>query len=141
MSRPARDRLLLVVTVVVQLVVLYAPRTPSAGSVPGLDKLVHAAVFAAVAWAALRCGFPRLAVAVVLTAHAVLSEVLQAQLLAARSGDPLDVVADLAGVVLALALGRSAVPNGGAARPAGAGGRGARAGDAEVAASEATHRA
>jgi VanZ family protein len=136
--RPSRDRLLLALTVAVQLVVLYAPRAPSAGSVPGLDKVVHAAVFGAVAWAALRCGFARSPVAVVLVAHAVLSEVLQAGLLPARSGDPLDVVADLAGVVLALVLGRSALHGGDTGRT---GGQGASADAAQGAASEATRRA
>jgi hypothetical protein len=121
-----RDRVLLVVAVVVQLAVLYAPRAPSAGSVPGLDKVVHAAVFAAVAWAALRCGAARWVVGLVLVAHAVLSEVLQHVLLPARSGDPRDVVADVVGVVLGLligtVLGRSvAGPSGRGAAPAGAG--------------------
>ena len=101
---PARDRVLLAVAVVVQLVVLYAPRAPSTGPVPGVDKVVHVTVFAVVAWAALRCGIARWLVAVVLAAHAVLSEVLQAGLLPNRSGDPLDAVADVAGVALVLLL-------------------------------------
>jgi len=104
---PARDRVLLAVAVAVQLVVLYAPRAPSTGSLPGVDKVVHATVFAAVAWTAVRCGVARRVVAVVLAAHAVLSEVLQASLLPARSGDPRDAVADVAGVALALLLTRA----------------------------------
>jgi VanZ family protein len=111
--RLARDRLLLVVAVVVQLVVLYAPRAPSTGSTPGVDKVVHATVFGAVAWAAVRCGGARWVVAVVLAAHAVLSEVLQAGLLPARSGDPFDAVADVVGVALVLLLtrpGRATAP-------------------------------
>jgi hypothetical protein len=104
-ARPSTsDRVLLAVTVVVQLVVLYAPRAPSAASLPGLDKLVHIAVFGAVAWAAVRCGVPIWVVTVVLLTHAVLSEVLQHTLLAHRSGDPLDAVADATGVLLGLAL-------------------------------------
>jgi VanZ family protein len=121
---PARDRVLLAVAVVVQLVVLYAPRAPSTGSVPGVDKVVHATVFGAVAWAAVRCGIARWIVVVVLAAHAVLSELLQAGFLPARSGDPLDAVADVAGVVLVLLLiraGRATAPAGDAGRdPAGA---------------------
>jgi len=100
----ASDRAWLAVTVVVQLVVLYAPRAPSAASTPGLDKLVHAAVFGAVAWAAVRCGVGRSVVAGVLLGHAVLSEGIQHFLLAHRSGDPLDALADAAGVGLGLAL-------------------------------------
>jgi VanZ family protein len=118
-TRAKRDRLLLALAVVVQLVVLYAPRAPSTGPVPGVDKLVHATVFAAVAWAAVRCGFARPLVAAVLAAHAVLSELVQAGLLPGRSGDPLDVVADVAGVVLVLLLtrgGRAGVPADGSGR-------------------------
>lgn len=103
------DRVLLAVTVVVQLVVLYAPRAPSTPSIPDVDKLVHAAVFGAVAWAAVRCGFPVRLVAAVLVAHAALSELLQHLLLTQRSGDPLDAVADTVGVLLGLALGRRSV--------------------------------
>lgn len=105
--RSTRDRLLLAVAVVVQLVVLYAPRAPSTGSLPWVDKVVHATVFGAVAWAAVRCGIARWVVAVVLAAHAVVSELLQAWLLPARSGDPRDAVADVAGVVLVLVLTRA----------------------------------
>ena len=107
---PARsstsDRALLAVTVVVQLVVLYAPRAPATPSIPDVDKLVHAAVFGAVAWAAVRCGFPARLVAAALVAHAALSEVAQHLLLTQRSGDPLDALADTVGVLLGLALGR-----------------------------------
>jgi len=99
---PTSDRVVLAVTVVVQLVVLYAPRAPAVSSVPGLDKLVHAAVFGAVAWAATRCGVARWVVAVVLVAHAALSEVLQHTLLAHRSGDAVDALADTVGVGLGL---------------------------------------
>jgi VanZ family protein len=103
---PARsgraDRLVLAVAVVVHLVVLYAPRAPSTASTPGLDKLVHAAVFGAVAWAAVRCGVRRPVVGGVLAAHAVVSEVLQHFVLPHRSGDPLDAVADVVGVGLGL---------------------------------------
>ena len=74
-------RVLLALALALQLVVLYAPSSPSGGGVPHLDKAVHAAVFAAVAWAAPRAGVPVVATAVALVAHAVLSEVVQAALL------------------------------------------------------------
>jgi VanZ family protein len=99
--------LVLAVTVVVQLVVLYAPRAPATPSIPGVDKVVHVGIFGAVAWAAVRCGLAPRVVALVLVVHAALSEVLQHALLAHRSGDPADAVADTVGVVLGLALGRS----------------------------------
>lgn len=108
MSPTARRRtryLVLAAAVLVQLVVLYVPRVPDVGAVgvPGADKVVHAAVFAAVTLAALRAGLPTVAVLAVVAAHAPLSEVLQHQVLPGRSGDPPDVVADLAGVALGAA--------------------------------------
>jgi len=104
--RPATapDRVVLAVSVAVQLAVLYAPRAPSAAGTPGLDKLVHATVFGAVAWAAVRCGVSRRVVAAVLLGHAVLSEVIQHFVLPHRSGDALDALADAVGVGLGLAL-------------------------------------
>ncbi len=93
------------VAVVVQLVVLYAPRAvgPSAGQA---DKLVHVAIFAFVAWAGVRAGLPVVPLVVVLAAHAVLSELVQSTLFDERTGDPWDVVADLVGVGLGALLTR-----------------------------------
>jgi hypothetical protein len=120
-ARPTTsDRVLLAVTVAVQLVVLYAPQAPATPSTPGIDKVVHAAVFGAVAWAAVRCGIPARWVAAVLVAHAALSEVAQHLLLAQRSGDPLDALADTVGVVLGLALGRQSLRRRPARTPEGA---------------------
>ncbi|WP_165865723.1 VanZ family protein [Vallicoccus soli] len=100
-------RAALVVAVVVQLVVLYAPSAGGAAGVPHLDKLVHAAVFAAVAVTGRRAGLPAGPLLAVLLGHAVLSEVLQGALLPGRSGDPLDAVADAAGAVLGLRAART----------------------------------
>lgn len=105
MSPTARRRtryLVLAAALVVQLVVLYVPRVPDVGAVavPGGDKIVHAAVFAAVTFAGLRAGLSPAVVLAFGAMHAVLSELLQHAVLPARSGDPLDVVADLAGVAL-----------------------------------------
>ena len=59
---------------------------------------------------ALLAGFRRTVVVLVFAAQAVLSELVQALLLPHRSGDVLDVVADLTGVALgvlvAVAVGR-----------------------------------
>jgi VanZ family protein len=96
----------------VQLVVLYAPRAPATGGAPGIDKLVHVLIFAAVGVTAVRAGLPLHPVLGLLLAHAVVSEVLQATLLPGRSGDGWDVLADLAGVLLAwlLVARRTVVP-------------------------------
>ncbi len=97
-------RVLLVLTVAVQLVVLYAP----AGGGPPLfshaDKVIHAVVFLVPVALALLAGFRRGVVVSVFAAQAVLSEVVQAVLLPHRSGDGLDVVADLTGVALGVLL-------------------------------------
>ncbi len=100
-----RRRLLLFAAVVVgQLVVLYAPRSPSTGGVPGLDKLVHLSVFALVMAAGLRSAAPRWLVLLLTVVHAPVSEVIQTTALAHRDGDVRDAVADLIGCALGWAL-------------------------------------
>ena len=96
----SRSRWLFAAAVVVQLVVLYAPRSPSGGGVPGIDKVVHVAVFALVTWVGLRSGAPRALVVLLTVVHAPVSELLQAVALPGRSGDAWDVVADLGGCVV-----------------------------------------
>lgn len=87
-------------TVLVHLAVLYWPGPASApAALPGADKLVHALVFAAVAWTGRAAGLPVRLLAAALLGHAVLSEVLQHAVLPARSGDPWDVVADVVGTL------------------------------------------
>jgi hypothetical protein len=98
-GRLANSRWLFGLAVAVHLVVLYWPRSPSGGDLP-IDKLVHALVFGMVLWAAARAGLPVAPVAILLALHAVVSELIQHYLLAGRSGDPADSVADLAGVVI-----------------------------------------
>jgi VanZ family protein len=88
-----------VLALVVSVVLLFAPSGGGAPSVPGLDKVVHAAIFLSLAGTARwRFGpHPRLLGAVV--GYAVVSEVVQAALLSQRRGDPYDVVADVVGAV------------------------------------------
>lgn len=100
---------LLAVALVVQAVVLYWPRVPGPPGlldVPGLDKFVHLATFASVAWTGLLAGCGARWWVPLLVVHAGVSEVLQATVLPHRSGDPWDVVADLAGVCLGASLVR-----------------------------------
>ncbi len=99
-------RLLFAATVVVQLVVLYWPFGIGGPGVPGLDKVVHVAVFGAVALAGRVAGVGVWPLVVGLGLHAVVSEVVQGALLDRRGADPLDVVADLVGVALGLAAAR-----------------------------------
>ena len=93
-----RWRLLLAGAVLLQLVVLYAPRAPSTGETTGIDKVVHFAIFALVDWTGRRAGLRAGPLVAALLAHAVLSEVLQWALLAHRDGDWRDSLADAVGV-------------------------------------------
>ena len=97
---------LFAVAVIANLLLLYWPRAPGTAGIPHLDKAVHLASFAFVTWAGARAGLAIRPLAAVLTVHAITSEVIQHVLLPGRSGDPADVLADLAGVAgVALALG------------------------------------
>jgi hypothetical protein len=91
--------------VVVSLVVLFAPSSGGAGSpFPESDKVVHLLLFAGLA-ATTRWRFgPSLSGLAAVAVFAVLSELVQAGVLPSRSGDPLDVVADLAGTALGWVL-------------------------------------
>ena len=95
--------------VVVSLVVLFAPSGGGASPFPGSDKVVHLLLFAALA-ATTRWRFGPVVVGLlVVAAYAVLSEVVQGLALPRRSGDVLDVLADLAGVAAGwVAAGRVA---------------------------------
>lgn len=90
-----------------QLVLLYWPRPVSDGGLPHLDKVAHLLAFAAVAWTGRQAGLALRPLVVALVGHGVLSEVLQATALPDRSGDPVDVVADWAGVLLGCLLPRT----------------------------------
>ena len=83
------------------LVVLFAPTAPAGpAGVVGLDKVVHAALFVALA-ATSRWQFGgRLRVFLLVAGYAVLSELLQQLVLPHRSGDPYDAVADLCGATV-----------------------------------------
>lgn len=90
---------------VLSLYVLFTPRTGGDGLFYGADKVVHLGLFGLLAattrW---RFGGGQAGLAAV-AAYAVLSEVVQARLLSARSGDAYDVVADLVGTALGWLVG------------------------------------
>jgi hypothetical protein len=86
--------------ILIQLVVLYAPSAPGGPTFAHVDKLVHAAVFALPVLLLLLARLPWLPVVALVAAHAPVSEIVQARLLADRAGDPWDAVADLVGVGL-----------------------------------------
>jgi hypothetical protein len=101
-------RLLFGLAVLAQLVVLYAPGTAAESlALPYADKSVHVAVFAAVVVAGRRVGLPLWPLVAVSVVQAVMSEVVQDALVPARSGDPVDIVADLAGITLGVLASRT----------------------------------
>lgn len=75
------------------------PDVPGVG-VPGLDKAVHAGLFALLTATGLWAGLSARWFVPAVLGWAALSEVLQATLLPARSGDAGDVLADALGVGL-----------------------------------------
>jgi hypothetical protein len=88
------------VAVVVQLLTLYSPQVPGTPPIAGFDKVVHLAVFAAPALAALLAGLSAPWVLGLLAVHAPVSELIQHFGLSRRSGDVFDMAADLCGVAL-----------------------------------------
>jgi hypothetical protein len=94
------------VSVAVQFAVLYWPRAAAAPSPLPVDKVVHVAIFAAVAWTGLRLGLAPAPLLGALLVHAGVSEIVQATLLVQRSGDPGDAVADAVGVAFGAVAAR-----------------------------------
>jgi VanZ family protein len=94
-----------VVALVLNAVVLLTP-DPDApgGGVPGLDKAVHAGIFALLTGTGLAAGLAARWFVPVVLAWAALSEVIQAALLPARSGDWRDLVADAVGVGIGVGI-------------------------------------
>jgi VanZ family protein len=86
--------------VLLSLVVLFAPRAPSEQTIPNLDKVVHAGLFALLAattwwrFAAHRVGL------LAVVAYGGVSELVQWRALANRDGDVRDFAADAAGALL-----------------------------------------
>jgi len=98
-------RLAFAAAVVLNLVAVYSPSDAGGAALfPSADKLGHVLVFGLVAWTGRLVRLPAVPLSSVLVAHAVISEVVQAALLPRRAGDPGDVVADVVGVLLGLAL-------------------------------------
>ena len=84
--------------VLLSLVVLFAPSADETPTFPGADKFVHLLLFALLAGTTRWRFGAALSGLVIVAAYAVVSELIQGFALPGRSGDPLDVVADLAGV-------------------------------------------
>ena len=90
---------------VLSLVILFAPGNEVPPAPPGVDKVVHLVLFAALACTAVLAGLGRSsAIGLLLLLYAAGSEVLQAIPVLDRSASVLDWVADAAGVLVGIAL-------------------------------------
>ena len=98
----ALSRGVLAVTVLVSLAVLFTPGDDVPSAPPGVDKLIHLALFAALALAGRWAGIGQGPLAGLLVAYAVGSELVQAVAPLQRSGSLADGLADVAGVALGL---------------------------------------
>ena len=93
-------RLAFGVAVAVQLIAVYSPQGLGGPGIPGLDKVVHALIFFAPAFAVLMMGIRARWALGILALHAPVSELIQHVGLVQRRGDVFDVLADLSGVAL-----------------------------------------
>jgi len=92
--------------VVASLFVLFNPASATPTVWPGLDKLVHLTLFAALALTGRRAGLLPVGLTAGLVAYAGASEVLQGVLPSGRSADPVDALVDVVGVALGLVAAR-----------------------------------
>lgn len=92
------------VVVLLSLAVLFAPASDVPTAPAGVDKLVHVALFAALALSGRWAGIGSRALGPLLLVYAAVSEVLQGLAVLDRSVSVADWVADAAGVLLGLVL-------------------------------------
>jgi VanZ family protein len=90
--------------VLVSLAVLFAPASDVPSAPAGVDKVVHLALFAALAASGRWAGIGARALAVLLLGYAAVSEVVQGLPALGRSMSLADWVADAVGVLVGLAL-------------------------------------
>jgi hypothetical protein len=92
------------VVVLVSLAVLFAPASDVPSAPPGVDKIVHATLFAALALSGRWAGIGRAVLAGALVGYAAVSEVVQG--LIGRDAAVGDLVADAVGVLAGLLVWR-----------------------------------
>jgi VanZ family protein len=92
------------VVVLVSLAVLFAPQSDVPPAPPGVDKLVHLALFAGLALTGRWAGIGRRVLAAGLVVYAAVSEVVQGVTPLARTASVADWLADVVGVLLGLGL-------------------------------------
>jgi hypothetical protein len=92
------------VAVLVSLAVLFAPASDVPFAPAGVDKVVHAALFAALALTGRWAGIGRAVLAVLLVTYGAVSETVQAVAPLSRTGTVADWLADVVGVLAGLFL-------------------------------------
>jgi hypothetical protein len=95
-------RVVFAAAVVVSLVVLFTPASGVPWAPPGVDKVVHAALFAGLAVSGRWAGGDRGPLAALLVGYAAVSEVLQEWGPVDRTGSVADLLADVAGLLLGM---------------------------------------
>jgi hypothetical protein len=100
----ALSRGVFAVVVLVSLAVLFAPASDVPSAPPGVDKLVHLGLFAALAFTGRWAGCAAAPLGGLLLGYAVASELIQGFTPLARSASLVDGLADLAGILLGLAV-------------------------------------
>jgi hypothetical protein len=91
------------VVVLVSFAVLFAPGSDVPSAPPGVDKLVHGALFAALALAGRWAGCGAVPLGGLLVGYAVVSELIQGFTPLARSASVVDGLADVVGILIGLA--------------------------------------
>ena len=100
----ALSRGVFAVTVLLSLAVLFAPGPEVPSAPPGVDKLVHAGLFAALALTGRWAGIARGVLAGLLPLYAAISELLQGIPALQRDASVGDWVADVVGILLGLLI-------------------------------------
>ncbi|MEL4504732.1 hypothetical protein AAEX63_07840 [Luteococcus sp. H138] len=95
---------LALLSLLIQLWLLYSARPPTPVSFPYSDKLAHFCMFGGVAGLFVLAGVRRSWVLLASLAHAAVSELVQWRGIHGRSGSPWDFLADVAGIAAALWL-------------------------------------
>jgi membrane associated rhomboid family serine protease len=92
------------VAVLVSLAVLFTPASEVPSAPPGVDKVVHGLLFAALALTGRWAGIRQAPLTVLLVAYAAASEVVQGFTPVARSATVTDWLADVTGLLAGLVL-------------------------------------
>lgn len=98
------SRGLFAVVVLVSLAVLFAPGPDVPVAPPGVDKVVHAGLFAALAVSGRWAGVGRSVLSGLLVGYAAVSEVVQELSPLERTGSVADLLFDVVGILLGLGL-------------------------------------